>query len=73
MDFSPTGEGVDIYVYSGVADPDLNPDSSDPYVFGPPGSRSGPISQRYGSCYYTTGTLYMKTSLLGSVPDPLYF
>ncbi len=28
-----------------VADPDL----SDPYVFGPPGSRSGSISQRYGS------------------------
>jgi hypothetical protein len=32
-----------------VADPDRNsdPDPSDPYVFGPPGS--GSISQRYGS------------------------
>ncbi len=32
-----------------VADPDLNPDPdpSDPYVFGPPVSGSGSISQRY--------------------------
>jgi hypothetical protein len=29
-----------------VADPNPNPD---PYVFGPPGSESGSISQRYGS------------------------
>ncbi len=35
-----------------VADPDSNPDPSDPYVFGPPGS--GSISQRYrsGSIYH---------------------
>jgi hypothetical protein len=26
---------------SSVADPDLNPDPRDPYVFGPPGSGSG--------------------------------
>jgi hypothetical protein len=26
-----------------------DPDPSDPYVFGPPGSESGSISQRYGS------------------------
>jgi hypothetical protein len=32
-----------------VADLDPNPDSSDPRVFGPPGSGSGSISQRYGS------------------------
>ena len=34
-----------------VADPDPNkdPDPSDPYVFGPPGSESGFVSQRYGS------------------------
>jgi hypothetical protein len=34
---------------SSVADPDPNPDPKDPYVFGPPGSESGSISQRYGS------------------------
>jgi hypothetical protein len=40
-----------------VADPDPNPDLDpnpdpdppDPHVFGPPGSGSGTISQRYGS------------------------
>jgi hypothetical protein len=26
-----------------------DPDQTDPYVFGPPGSGSGSISQRYGS------------------------
>ncbi len=38
-------------VKSSVADPDPNPDPdpSDPFVFGPPGSGSGFISQRYGS------------------------
>jgi hypothetical protein len=40
-------------VYSGtlsfsVADPNPNPDP-DPHVFGPPGSRFGSTSQRYGS------------------------
>jgi hypothetical protein len=36
---------------SSVADPDPNqdPDPPDPRVFGPPGSRSGSISQSYGS------------------------
>jgi hypothetical protein len=28
-------------VLTSVADPDPNPDPSDPYVFGPPGSGSG--------------------------------
>ncbi len=34
-----------------AADPDPNPDPDppDPYVFGPPGSGSKSISQRYGS------------------------
>ncbi len=40
---------------SNVEDPDPNPDPNpdpdpqDPRVFGPPGSRSGSIMQRYGS------------------------
>jgi hypothetical protein len=34
-------------VFSSVTDPDPNPDPSDQYVFGPPGS--GSISQRHGS------------------------
>jgi hypothetical protein len=37
------------YVSDSVADPDPNPDPPDPRVFGPPGSGSGSISQRYGS------------------------
>jgi hypothetical protein len=36
-------------LWSSVADPDPNPDPSDPYVFEPPRSGSGSISQRYGS------------------------
>jgi hypothetical protein len=38
-------------VQCSVADPDpnLDPDPPDPLVFGPPGSGSGSISQRYGS------------------------
>jgi hypothetical protein len=36
-------------VQSSVADLVPNPDPSDPYVFGPPGSGSRSISQRYGS------------------------
>ncbi len=32
-----------------AADPDPNPDPSDPHAFGPPGSGSGSISQRYAS------------------------
>ncbi len=41
-----------LHVYcTGVADPDPNPDPDppDPSVFGPPGSGSESISQRYGS------------------------
>jgi hypothetical protein len=40
-------------MHTSVADPDPNPDPypdpPDPHVFGPPGSGSGSISQRYGS------------------------
>jgi hypothetical protein len=32
-----------------VADPDPNPDPLDPYGFGPPGSGTGSVSQKYGS------------------------
>ncbi len=37
-----------------VADPDLNvdPDLSDSYDFGPPGSGSGSVSRRSGSFYH---------------------
>ena len=44
-------------VYIGVADPD----SSDPYVFGPPGSGSGPINQRYGS---GSGSFYHQAKIV---------
>ncbi len=42
------------YVVGSVADPDPNPDPDplDPLVFGPPGSGSRSISQRYGSFYH---------------------
>ncbi len=42
----------DPLVRGSVADPDPNPDPLDPgvpRVFGPPGSGSGSISQRYGT------------------------
>ncbi len=42
-------KSVDYFIiYSSVADPNPNPDPSDPYVFGPPGS--GSSSQRHSSC-----------------------
>jgi hypothetical protein len=45
---------------SSVADPDPNP--SDPYVFGPPGSGSGSIIQRYGSgAFYHKAKIVRKT------------
>ncbi len=47
-----------------VADPDPNtdPDPSDPYVFGPPGS--GSISQRHGSgSFYHQAKIVRKTSI----------
>ncbi len=41
--------GVADFVRDSVADPDPNLYPPDPHVFGPPGSGSGSISQRYGS------------------------
>ncbi len=41
-----------------------DPDQSDPYVFGPPGSGSGSISQRYGSgseSFYHQAEIVRKT------------
>ncbi len=48
-------------VTGSVADPDANPVSSDPYIFGPPGSRCGSISQRYGS---GSGSFYHQAKLV---------
>ncbi len=43
-----------------VPDPDLNPDSHDPHVFGHPGS--GSTSQRYGSgSFYYQAKIVRKT------------
>ncbi len=50
-------EDIDIIVVSSVADP--NPDPSDPYVFGPPGSGSGSNSQRYGC-----GSFYHQSRII---------
>jgi hypothetical protein len=47
--------------------PDPNPNSSDPYVLGPPGSGSGSISQRYGSAsgsFYHHAKIVRKTLIL---------
>jgi hypothetical protein len=45
---------------SSVADPD--PDPPDSHVFGPPGSVSGSISQRYGSgSFYHQAKIVRKT------------
>jgi hypothetical protein len=44
-----------------VADPNPNPDPSDPYFLGPPGFKSGSISQRYGS---GSGSLYHQAKLV---------
>ncbi len=39
-----------------------DPDPSDPYVFGPPGSESGSISQRHGSgSFYHQAKIVRKT------------
>jgi hypothetical protein len=46
-----------LIVLSSVADP--NPDPSDPYVFGPPGS--GSINQRHGSGF---GSFYHQTKIV---------
>ncbi len=46
----------------GISVGDLNPDQLDQYVFGPPGSESGSISQRYGSgSFYHQAKIVRKT------------
>jgi hypothetical protein len=52
-----------VYTGSSVAVPDPNPD---PYVFGPPGSGSGSISQRYGS-----GSFYHAKIVRKMIPTVL--
>jgi hypothetical protein len=44
---------------------DSNPDPSDPYVFGPPGSGSGYISQRHGS-----GSFYHQAKIVRKILIP---
>jgi hypothetical protein len=52
------GRELTLPLQSSVADPD----PSDPYVFGPPGSLSGSISQRYGSgSFYHQAKIVRKT------------
>jgi hypothetical protein len=48
---------------SSVSDPDPNPDPPDPQAFGPPGSRSGSISQRFGSGSFYQQAKTSKKSL----------
>ncbi len=48
MQISRINDQVNLTIpYSGVGDPDPEPDPHDPHIFGPAGS--GSISQRYGS------------------------
>jgi hypothetical protein len=51
------------------ADPNPDPDPSDPHVFGPPGSGSGSISPLDPSFYHKAKIL-RKTLILTSVADP---
>ncbi len=49
------------------SDPNLDPDPSDPYVFGPAGSGSGSISQRYGS---GSGSFYHQANIVRKTVIP---
>jgi hypothetical protein len=44
-----TNADLKLFLISKTSVADTDPNPSDPYVFGPPGSRSGSISQRYRS------------------------
>jgi hypothetical protein len=46
----------------------VDPDPQDPYVFMPPGSASGPISQRYGS-----GSFYHQAKIVRKTLIPTFF
>jgi hypothetical protein len=49
----------------GLVSCDADPDPSDPYVFGPPGSVSGSISQSHGSgSFYLQAKIVRKTLIL---------
>ncbi len=52
-----------------VADPNLDPDPSNPYVFGPPGFGSGFISKRHGS---RSGSFYHKAKIVRKTWFPLF-
>jgi hypothetical protein len=56
-----------IKVKTSVADLDPHPDQ-DPYVFGPTGSTSGSISQRYGSGS-RSGSFYHQAKIVSTVCD----
>jgi hypothetical protein len=54
----------DLLLVSSVADPNPDPVQSDPYVFRPPGSGSGSISQRFGSgSFYHQAIIVRKTMI----------
>jgi hypothetical protein len=52
-------------IKTSVADPD--PDPSDPYVFGPPGSGSRSISQSYGSGSFYHQEKIVRKALIPTV------
>jgi hypothetical protein len=57
-----------------VADPDPNPDPDppDPHFFGPPGSGSGYISQRYGSGSFYHSAQIVRKTLISTVLGLLF-
>ncbi len=55
-------------VEGSVADPDPNPDPSDPFEIGPPGSGSGSINQRCGS-----GSFYHQAKIVRKTLIPTVF
>jgi hypothetical protein len=61
-----------LFASGSVADSDPNPDPPDPHVFGPPGSGSGSISQRYES---GSGSFYQQAKLIKKtlIPTALRF
>ncbi len=44
-----------------------DPDPSDPYVFGPPGSVSGSISQRHGSGFFYRQAKIVRKTMIPTV------
>jgi hypothetical protein len=60
--------GAHTRLSSSVADPDSDPDPSDPYVFGPPGSGTESITQRYGS---GSGSFYHQAKVVRKILIPI--